>query len=215
MPKEILTPSNCKKDLAPPVTKAIAPHMKTIESSTMIACILGFIVAIVLGSVFIISLSSYDNLRWLGICMGVFIMSLGIFGLLVNPVSKRIEANRAEKRAIEVKTYEIEFIEDTLEHAYIEFRSGRNAVNYCILCFKSFGDYRVPAQQHYAWSELYSMSPKGIYVTSIIGDTFYIAIRKDDPKKTPLWVYNTKLFELCPDGTTRARTSWKDSVSLE
>lgn len=60
------------------------------------------------------------------------------------------------------------------------------------------------------------MSDRGIYNTSIPGDEFYILRWKDDRRLTPIYVFNQKLFEFCPDGTERRpRASWKYSVSLE
>ena len=111
----------------------------------------------------------------------------------------------------------IEILEDTLKSAYEDGRSrGRHYDLFYVLTFQNSGSYEVPERQHYEWSELYSMSHRGVYNTSIAGDTFYIVRLKDDPKRRILEVYNTKLFELCPDGTEKkSRSSWRDSINVE
>lgn len=206
MQKEILTPSNCKKDLAPQATEKFNPFL--IAALSMLWLLCG------VTGIFSFAMESGDGS---GITMTVMLVVMGAVPLVLYITDVLTAPARAKKLAQKVALLEIEFIEDTLERAFedVLHRSKRVEVFY-VLSFQNFGRYRVPAQQHYAWSELYSMSPDGIYNTSIIGDTFYIAIRKGDPKKTPLWVYNAKLFELCPDGTERKpRASWRDSVSLE
>ncbi|MBQ8381832.1 MAG: hypothetical protein IJX47_01360 [Clostridia bacterium] len=208
MQKEILTPSNCKKDLAPQNQNKFNPFFTT-------AFVMLFLLIGLLG-LFLIGLDSEggDNS---GIVLGVLLIASGALPLIVYIIGTLTAPIRAKRRAEKIKSYENEFFEDTLDRAYEDMIHRYKRVDiFYVLSFKSFGRYRVPSQQHYAWSELYSMSPSGIYNTSIVGDTFYIAVRKDDPKKAPLWVYNAKLFELCPDGTTRKpRASWRDSVSLE
>ena len=120
-----------------------------------------------------------------------------------------------------IQTAGIEIVEDSLLRAYEdgEIRgSGRNRRYelFFVLDFRDHGKYRLPEHQHYTWSELYAMSHRGIYNTSIPGDTFYIVRVVGDRSCKPMQVYNTKLFELCPDGTERKpRKSWRDSVSLE
>ena len=111
----------------------------------------------------------------------------------------------------------IEIVEDTLKSAYEDGRyRGRHYDLFYVLNFQHNGSYEIPERQHYSWSELYSMSHRGIYNTSIAGDTFYIVRVKDDPLHKILEVYNTKLFELCPDGTEKkSHSSWRDSVNVE
>lgn len=72
---------------------------------------------------------------------------------------------------------DIEIVEDTLLRAYEdgEMRGGgknRHYELFYILDFRNHGKYRVPEHQHYSWSELYSMSHRGIYNTSIAGTPF-------------------------------------------
>ena len=207
MQKEILTPSNCKKDLAPQATEKFNPFLTAALAILFLLCSLfGF---------FCIG-EDTEGRNNPGIVIGVILIACGIIPMAIYGIEILTAPARAKKLAQKVAPLEIEFIEDTLERAYedVIHRYKRVEVFY-VLSFKSFGKYRVPAQQHYAWSELYSMSPDGIYNTSIIDDTFYIAVRKDDPKKI-LWVYNAKLFELCPDETERKPcASWRDSVNLE
>ena len=121
-------------------------------------------------------------------------------------------------RIRKVKRSELVIYEDTLVLAFDDMvrRSRRYSGVVYKLKFQYFGFFRIPERQNYAWSELYSMSDKGVYNTSILGDRFYIVCFQNDRKKRPLQVYNTKLFELCPDGTpSRSGKSWKDSVSVE
>ena len=113
---------------------------------------------------------------------------------------------------------ELVILEDTLVLAYDDIvrRSRRYSGVVYKLQFQNLGIFRIPERQNYAWSQLYSMSDKGVYNTSIIGDRFYIVCLKNARRKKPLVVYNTKLFELCAEGTQpRTSKSWRDSVSVE
>lgn len=65
--------------------------------------------------------------------------------------------------------------------------------------FSGYGDYYLPNMKQYKWSERYAMSVEGMLNTSIIGDTFYLVIFKNDKKKTPVMIYNTKFFEYKED----------------
>lgn len=62
--------------------------------------------------------------------------------------------------------------------------------------FARYGDYYLPLTKMYRWSERYCMSSGGVTNTSLIGDSFYLVVYKNDPKHTPLMIYSTKLFEL-------------------
>ena len=111
----------------------------------------------------------------------------------------------------------IEIVEDTLKRAYEDGRArGRSYQLFYVLEFQKHGKVEVSERQYYAWSELYSMSHRGIYNTSVAGDTFYIVRLKGDADQRVMEFYNTKLFELCPDGTEKKScSSWRDSINVE
>lgn len=111
----------------------------------------------------------------------------------------------------------IEILEDTLKSAYEDGETrGRRYNLFYVLEFEKHGRVRVPEGKHYAWSKLYSMSDRGIYNTSVAGDTFYIVRLKGDDTRRVLEFYNAKLFELCPDGTEKkSHSSWRDSINVE
>ena len=209
MQKEILTPSNCKKDLSPQTEAGLNPFLTI--GLVMIFLMFGSIGLLVL---------NVEN-SGVGLAAAVILIATGALPLAVYLIGALTAPIRARKLAKKVELCEIEFLEDTLVGAYENvkrhYRRYHTRIEvFYVLSFRNCGRYRVPLVQHYAWSDLYSMSPGGIYNTSILGDTFYVAVRKDDPRKTPLWIYNTKLFELAEDGTVRKpRASWKDSVYSE
>ena len=125
--------------------------------------------------------------------------------------------SKAKRLYRKIQQNGIEIVEDTLKSAYENGRyRGRRYELFYVLSFQNNGSYEIPEGQHYFWSELYSMSHRGVYNTSVVGDIFYIVRIKDDPLHEILEVYNTKLFELCPDGTEKkSRSSWRNSVRLE
>ena len=61
------------------------------------------------------------------------------------------------------------------------------------LYFSVFRAFELPTNKRfYEWSDVYEMSANGVKLYSSAGDTFYIVTTDG---KTPLMVYNTKLFE--------------------
>ncbi|MBO5853078.1 MAG: hypothetical protein J6Q74_04635 [Clostridia bacterium] len=62
------------------------------------------------------------------------------------------------------------------------------------LHFSSYGKYTIPLE-NYKWSEMFSMSNKGVYNYSECDDEFYLVLSKPHTGKI-LLAYNTKLFEM-------------------
>ncbi len=62
-----------------------------------------------------------------------------------------------------------------------------------VLQFSSYDKFSIPRGKNYVWSDLFCMSDKDIYNSSVLGDEFYLAVIEH---KTVVMVYNTKRFEL-------------------
>lgn len=216
MRKESLTLADCRERVLEENDITTARFRKTIfywvglsvVGSGGMAAILGF-------PLFLIEDTMPIWVYWLValVCMvpATVLLSVLFFNLAKN-----------RKRYQKILQCGVEIVEDTLNGIHIEERyKGRQYIQVYVLTFQSNGRYKVPDKDHYQWSKLYSMSPYGIYNTSLVGDTFYIlrlkdASQKDAPQYEILEVYNTKLFELCEDGTApRTGSSWRDSVSVE
>lgn len=100
------------------------------------------------------------------------------------------------------KSGDYHIIQDELIYDDIYHRTRKNRwIDYGTVCqryvksyltFKCLGVYYIPESKHYSWSEQYRISSGGLRATAVPGDTFYIVT---DDGKTPLVVYNTKLFE--------------------
>ena len=203
MQKEILTVEYCKKELAPPYQSYFKPMH-------IVNCLLVIVASLLLGA-FFAGLSGESGKIVLAVFVGVGCLPLLIYLyiLFTSPQDAKQRAERVAKR-------ELIFVEDVLEKAYQESLGGKHQTMVYILKFRDHGKYIIPGGQHYAWSELYAMSGYGIYNTSVSGDTFYLAVWKDDSRQIPILVYNAKFFEICEEGTQpRSGKSWRDSVSLE
>lgn len=203
MQKENLTVEYCKKEIAPPYRNSFQPiHL--------VNCILAAVGAFLLGA-FFAGLSGENGK------MVVTIFSIvGCLPLLIYLYIQFTAPRDAKEREERVAKRELIFVEDVLEKAYQESPGGKHQTMVYILKFRDHGKYVIPGGQHYTWSELYSMSGYGIYNTAVSGDTFYLAVWKEDPRQTPILVYNAKFFELCEEGTKpRSGKSWRDSVNLE
>lgn len=203
MQKEILTVEYCKKEIAP-------PYQSSFRLMHLVNCILAIAGAVLLGA-FFAGLSGENGK------MVVTIFSIvGCLPLLIYLYIQFTAPRDAKQREERVAKRELIFVEDVLEKAYQDSYVGQYRSTAYILKFRDHGNYIIPGGQHYAWSELYSMSGYGIYNTSVSGDRFYLAVWKDDPRQTPILVYNAKFFEICEEGTQpRSSKSWKDSVSIE
>ena len=208
---EILTLAECRERLL--VENTVTPKSGVI--ATLIWLIPSVIISGFLALIFWILLShTVDDLHvafhiigWCICALPSVLLFILFFKTLMTPL-------RFYRK---IQTAGIEIVEDTLQSAYEESEmKGRHHWLFFVLKFRDHGKYRLPDNQHYTWSKLYTMSKHGVYNTSIPGDTFYIVQLVGDPSHKPLEVYNAKLFELCPDGTERKPlSSWRDSVSLE
>lgn len=211
MQKEILTLAECRERLL--AENKVTPQAVAII--TLMWLILSAIISGILALIFWILLShTVDDLHiafhitgWCVCALPSVLFGIALFKMLA-------KAHRLHRK---IQSTDIEIVEDTLLHAYQDCRTyGKGSKLYYVLDFQNHGKYKLPEEQHYTWSELYAMSDRGIYNTSISGDEFYILRWKDDRHHTPIQVFNKKLFEFCPDGATRKpRASWRDSVSLE
>lgn len=208
--KEILTVAECRDRL--------------LEANKITSSVVGaFIIVWILGSVITCGPLSLIVLFFLSntekMFFAMYIMIGGICALpaillFIFLIKDILKSHKLYKRILHA---DIEIVEDTLLRAYQDCRThGKGSKLYYVLDFQNHGKYKLPEHQHYTWSELYTMSYRGIYNTAISGDTFYIVRLKDKRTRKPIEVYNAKHFELCPDGTERKPlSSWRDSVSLE
>lgn len=205
MRKEVLTPDRCRKDVL-----ALQHFDRRIIWYLLVAdlpmtLMIGFLVAI--------GYSMQSKIAWeVPVALGaIVVLVAGTILFLFCHERYRIR---------KIKTGELLIVEDLLVLSYedVERRARREyskSVRFFVLEFQHMGPYRVP-QQSYEWSKLYPMSDEGVFNTSALGDRFYVVYLKNARKPQPLAVYNTKLFELCPDGTEpRTGSSWRDSVNVE
>lgn len=96
-----------------------------------------------------------------------------------------------------VKNAEFDVEEDTLVDSTLDARTSRSPnIDRHLLQFARCGEYYIPYGTNYNWSKDYYMSDRGVFNTSLNGDSFYIVTYQKDKKRKPIIVYNTKLFEL-------------------
>ena len=208
MQKEILTVEDCKKRLLE------ANDVYSKEARSAIGRFVGFalVVSLVLISILCLPLSMVSGK--IPIFLYLILGLLCAFVPVVLFCAFFVDRMKAKKRYQYIEHKGIEIVEDTLKRAYEDGETrGRRYHLFYVLEFEKHGRVRVSEGKHYAWSKLYSMSDRGIYNTSVAGDTFYIVRLKGDDTRRVLEFYNAKLFELCPDGTEKKpRSSWRDSV---
>ena len=211
MQKEVLTVEDCRKRLLE------AYDVYSQDSRLAIGRFAGFalVVSLVWISLLCLPLGMISGKIpiWVYLMLGL----LCAFVPIVLFCAFFVGLGNAKKRYRYIEHKGIEIVEDTLKRAYEDGENrGRSYHLFYVLEFEKHGRVRVSEGKHYAWSKLYSMSHRGIYNTSIAGDTFYIVRLKGDDGQSVLEFYNTKLFELCPDGTEKkSRSSWRDSVNVE
>ncbi|MBQ7353952.1 MAG: hypothetical protein IJW62_00365 [Clostridia bacterium] len=201
MQKEILTPSRCKEDV-----------LQMISHKQRRNLFLGVLVTILFAAIAAgILLQSGSRMA---LIVGIVVL---IFALLIAvKVAIPTIRNAGLRRRIRRGDWEIR--EDLLTVRLAEWTKGARGVPGMYvysLRFEHSGEYRIPPHPHYEWSEVRKMLPREVHDTATDGDQFYLICLKDAPQKTPLMVYNQKFFILCEEGTTRAHTSWRDSVNLE
>lgn len=205
MQKEILTIEQCREEL-------IRSYRPVTREILIFGGVAFFFTVIFDGMGILLNLAVKPLLVW-------WIVTMTIMSIppLVMWIALFVSLAKGYKIVRKAQTHAMEMVEDVLESAYEDGETiGRHYNLFYVLNFRDHGRYRVSEGQHYGWSELYAMSDRGIYNTSISGDEFYILRWKDDRHHTPIYVFNKKLFEFCPDGTERKpRKSWRDSVSVE
>lgn len=183
MKKELLTKETVKKDLL-----GVPAPCQTRPSVTD-RCIPTFLLTVTLGGL--------CWRIWPFVSVVMFVIAAASVGLLVweNVQSKReavayvtaLEAARvivAVEELVSIRTETVSGYRHGKQYfhdeTYFRFASGKQ--------------WTLPRYgKLYAWSESFSMSPKGVENTSICGDKFYFAELEGFPHKA--CVYNTKLFD--------------------
>lgn len=204
MQKEILTPSCCEEDLF-----RMLEHKR--RMNLLRSLLWAVLTAGCIGAIYSFRQQLVDPLPL--ILGGTLCLVSALLAVVIAIPAVR---NLRLRRQIYKNGYEIR--EDLLTVILAEWVKGSRRVPgmyvYC-LRFENSEEYRIPPYRHYEWSETRVMLPREVHDTAAAGDRYYVVYMKNDPRKSPLMVYNQKFFILCEEGTTRAHTSWKDSVSLE
>lgn len=198
--REILTKEKCKIDLLESTKGKIGHWVIMITLAATIFAYLDFIVWYYGGRA--------DKLPgW--VCPAVTVLlSIGPI-VMVIALIRQIRKNGKQRRMI--RNGEFRIVEDRLEKSAQDVtcmkpdRGGKgtrfngyrrdNGLR-DLLVFADYGDFFILHYDYYKWSKLYSMSPTGVFNTSLVGDSFYLVIYDGDRTNEPVMVYNAKMFDL-------------------
>ena len=135
--------------------------------------ILGFAATIVVGLL--------THSAW---CLLCFLFPLGYIG---------IEAIIDIKKAKEITFSDFSVTTDKLSSVQNDYvKTGPSDYLRCVICYFESGAQWEASFVNYKWSNLYKMTRKGVYNTSLQGDTFYLVW--DNRTKELVLAYNAKLF---------------------